>query len=502
MTTKNKVQRTIQFLQEDVWDLELSSMSFLRRFGIKAIRVIHLVIRGFRDDQCSLHASALTFSTLMSIVPVLAVSLALARGLGAGDSVVLEIKKNVYEWTEQFSAAERQEEARQESARQAMEEQGSRRKARSAANAGQVTLVQTEEDKKVDERVSSQLSGQINGAVDQLFSYVDKINFAALGGVGLAFLLWSVVSVLGSVESSFNKVWAVKTSRPIHRKFFDYMGVLIVLPILAVAASSMSVADIITGYLNEETAAIVRELIGEGGMKNIVALVGATLTFSFLIMFMPNTKVEWKAGIVGGFVTAILFVVWLWICAKLQVGAVKYLQIYASFAVLPIMLYWVFVSWEILLFGAEVAFGVQNCTTYRMETRSRGANVKARIALALAISDEIARAMAGKGDAFQVAEYAKRNKIPVRLLNETVDELVRAGMLGKLAGPVGGYTLLRSPDTLSVKDVIDVIMTTGVSGSEVGLKTLGPAIDSVMAKADAGLGGDLKKVRVRDLSSS
>ena len=474
-------RRIWRFITEDVWDIELSSLSAIRRAGVKTMRVILLVVKGFREDQCPLRASALTFSTLMSLVPVLAVSLALARGFGAGDRVVDQMKSALGKWTESFEGVTVEADPLVEP----------------DAAAGTIAGDEAVEGGEPQAKLTKE---QIDDLVAMILDSVSNVNFTALGGVGLATLLLTVVLVLGGVESSFNKVWGVTAGRPLYRKFFDYLGVLIVLPILGVAASSLPVAQVASKYVDESTANVIKSVLGAGGLQNLTVLAMTTLTFTFLIMFMPNTRVKFTAGLAGGLVAALLFVVWLWACAKMQVGAVKYLKIYASFAVIPIVLFWVYVSWEIILFGAEVAFAVQNCTTYGMESKAHTASIKSRLALAMSIVGEAARAMIGKGPVFEISGYARDNGVPVRLLNEVVDNLVRAGFLAEISEKPGCFILLKSPVDTPVKDVIDAMLRVGADPHEFGLNVLKKEVEQALSKADTGMEQAIHSLMLRDLA--
>ena len=474
-------RRIWRFITEDVWDIELSSLSAIRRAGVKTMRVILLVVKGFREDQCPLRASALTFSTLMSLVPVLAVSLALARGFGAGDRVVDQMKSALGKWTESFEGVTVEADPLVEP----------------DAAAGTIAGDEAVEGGEPQAKLTKE---QIDDLVAMILDSVSNVNFTALGGVGLATLLLTVVLVLGGVESSFNKVWGVTAGRPLYRKFFDYLGVLIVLPILGVAASSLPVAQVASKYVDESTANVIKSVLGAGGLQNLTVLAMTTLTFTFLIMFMPNTRVKFTAGLAGGLVAALLFVVWLWACAKMEVGAVKYLKIYASFAVIPIVLFWVYVSWEIILFGAEVAFAVQNCTTYGMESKAHTASIKSRLALAMSIVGEAARAMIGKGPVFEISGYARDNGVPVRLLNEVVDNLVRAGFLAEISEKPGCFILLKSPVDTPVKDVIDAMLRVGADPHEFGLNVLKKEVEQALSKADTGMEQAIHSLMLRDLA--
>jgi len=266
----------------------------------------------------------------MAIVPILALCLSMARGFG-DDSAKLWVKARVQDWTQTFKA---------------MPVEG--------ATVSEDYLAVS------DAVVQNELATRINQLVEKAFEKVDNINFAKLGTVGLVLLIWMVIEVLGRVERSFNRVWGIAVGRSVWRRFTDYLSVLLILPVLIVAAASLPVMDMVTRFMPAETAAFVQRTVASGLFKNGIVLVMTTLSFAFVIMFMPNTSMKVRSGLTGGLVSAVLFLLWLWICAMVQVGAAKYGKIYGSFAVAPIVLAWVHVSWQIVLFGAEVAFSVEN----------------------------------------------------------------------------------------------------------------------------------------------
>jgi len=214
---------------------------------------------------------------------------------------------------------------------------------------------------------------------------------------------------------------------------------------------------------------------------------------------MPNTKVRFWPGVTGGVVTALLLLAWVGLCAALQIGVAASGRIYGSFAAVPILLAWVFVSWEIVLFGAEVAFALQNCATYRMEGGAREANVQSRLLLALSIVTETARAMGGPGAGFEVAAFARQRRVPVRFLNEMVEQLVHAGILAEIGSQSGRYALLRNPAALRIQDVLDGVLRLGVPPEELGLRDLAPEIrDAVSGLAGTGEGAP-RSATIQDL---
>lgn len=471
------MRRIRHFVCEGVWDVEPSALRPSARLGVKAVRIMQLVVKGFRDDDCSLQASALTLSSLMAIVPILALSLAIARGLGGADTAHEKVKSMVAEWTTSFHAEQ-------------------------AALAG-ATSADAAVTNPVAPAVSSagsEVAAEINQLVDRAFERVEKISFKALGGIGLVFLILMVVQVLAQVESSFNRVWGVSVGRSLWRRFTDYLSVLFIVPFLLLAASTLPILDVTARFFGGGTADHVKHLIDSGSLRLVAGFGMTSLAFTLFFIFMPNTKVRVLPGLFGGMVASALFLAWLWLCAAMQIGVVNYSRLYGSFAVVPILLAWVYVSWQIILFGAEVSFAVQNHNTYQMESGARGASSESRMQMALSIALEAGRSMLAEGgQGFDAAAYAGANRIPVRFLNEIVDELIHAGMLAAVAGGDGRYVLIKSPDRLTVRDVFEAVLQAGVPPAAVGLAQPPPAVAQSAARFARGLGDSLGSTTLAEL---
>ena len=473
MKKKSRLSRIWTFLTEDIWDIEPNSLPGLRRIGLKAARIVHMVLRGFKDDECPLHASSLTFSTLMAIVPVLALSLAIARGFDDTDLARRKAKELVGEFTQRMRQSD----------------QGTN-------TAQRVNMLFGVSDTNGTDQAmtGSQLAEEIERLVDKGFDSAESISFKAIGALGLIVLMMMVIDVLSRVEASFNKVWGVTTGRPVLRKFTDYLAAVFILPFLILMISSFPVMDLISNFVPPDATMQLRTAMGSPLLKNTTSIVLTSLAFTFLLMFMPNTKVSLRAGLCGGFTAGILFVIWLWICAALQVGAARSGKIYGSFAIVPILLAWVFVSWEIILLGAESAFAVQNFNTYRKEQRARRASFNSRLILALCVTTEAARRMISGEGGLDVPEYAVSKGVPVRFLNEVVDELVRQGYLAELAGQRGCFTLLKSPSAIKVQEVADAFIYFGEDASKLGIPKTSEAFavfHELADKAVKRLAGDM-----------
>jgi len=434
------IHRAWRFASEDIWDVELSSLSRARRFGVNAIRVIHLVFKGFLENECPLHASALTYSSLMAIVPILALALALMRGLGAADALEAKILGSIVAMPVQFQEF-----------------------------------------------------------VNNILGYVQNTNFATLGGVGLALLIWIVIDVLGRVEMPFNRVWGVAVPRSLLRKVSDYLSILMVVPVLIVAATTINAtltSPVIIHW--------VREWMGSAHilysrLLSMMPLLVTWVAFIFLYKYMPNTRVNTLPAVISGLAGGSLWIGWQWIYITLQIGISSYNAIYATLASIPIFLFWLYVSWQIVLLGAEIGFALQNYSTYKMEQRAHRASARSQIMLALSIMSHAAQSMMINVPHFRVSPYARTHRVPVRLINEVVEELVEANLLAEVAAGDGSYVLLKVPDSIRIKDVINVVLQSGASPQSLGLDHLNPAIRQVLGKEETGSAEALKDFSVTDL---
>ena len=437
---KSFLSRVWKFASEDIWEMEMGSLSILKRLGVNFIRIVFLVLKGFRENDCPLHASSLTYSSLMAIVPVLALALSLLRGLGAGD------------WVEQ----------------------------------------------RVIAAIAS-MPGQFRDFVVNLFTYVKNTNFATLGGIGLAFLLWIVVQMLGCVEMSFNRIWGVTTPRRLLRKFSDYLSIIVVVPVLMVAATTINAM-----LGNPALVRLLQEHFGYFHFfyAKFLALLPLLVTwaaFVFLYKQMPNTKVAIASSVVSGIMGGSMWIVWQWLYIEFQIGVSRYNAIYGTLASVPVFLFWLYISWWIVLLGAEIGFAVQNFSTYRMEQDAHSASVRSRIMLALSILSHAAQSMMINVPRFEINSFAQAHRVPVRLVHEVADTLAKAGLLAQVADDSGGYALLKTPNMIRVTDVIRIMIQAGATPHSLGLDALNPAIRRIMAKVDSGAAEALRDFSINDL---
>jgi len=403
--------RTKHFFVRGVWLADTDSMPPLKKLGYKALRVLSLTMRGFMRDRCLFRAQALTFITVMSIVPLLAFTFSVAKGLGAYERLESDII--VPFLNDNMGAA-------------------------AAAGAEDVGLRST---------------------IDNMLDVVNQTDFAGLGLFGLAILLYTVVKLLSSIEGSFNEIWGVERSRSLPRKISDYLSVLVVVPILLIAATGATAA-----IKSGEAFGSVQETLHLGPVVKEVmrfsSVFAAWFGFAFIYIFMPNTRVRLFSALMGGLLGSTLWSLAQVLYVKGQVGVANQSAIYASVAAIPIFLVWVNVSWITVLMGAELAFAHQNEPAFLQIAKSREEDQSFRERVALRALARLARFFQ-KGESLpEVPALAAEMGVPERSLEETLITLRDEGLMARVEGKGRRYTFTRSPETIRVKDVLDALKGT------------------------------------------
>ncbi|MFH1038530.1 MAG: YihY/virulence factor BrkB family protein [PVC group bacterium] len=390
------LSRYINFFTRDIWALEISTLSGVRRLMVRLFKVVYMVIRGFLKDSCPLRASALTYASLLSVVPLLAFAFALARSFGLNISPLKDFL------------------------------------------AENVTLGNEE-------------------IADRLFMFVDNIRAGTLGPPALALLIVTIISVMGNIEFSFNHIWGVRRSRTIWRKFTDYLSVLLIVPIFV--AAGVAIGGVLRS--NEMVQSVLHFHLLQALFWEVMNRLLICLGFSFLYVFMPNTRVRLTAALVGGLIAGLTWQAALWGYITFQLGFVKYASIYGALASIPINLVWVYISWNIVLLGAEISFAVQNVRTFYGEEAalSRSWNYQELVALNLLVRIG-SRFLAGVPPA-AAEELAGYFNVPVRLVNQSLQQMADGGLLNEIAGEERYYQPARDLSTMTLKSVVHALRSSG-----------------------------------------
>jgi membrane protein len=326
------------------------------------VRLILITAAEFSSNALSLRSAALTYTVLLSLVPILAMSTALVKGLG-GDN---QLRKVAYSYIQTLTD-------------------------KSGETINQTKIATPPIDISLQKH-GANLTDHLRAAVDQLFDYVDKTNFAALGSIGVVGILLSVILVLSYIEEAMNSIWKIRSGRSLLRKIADYLTLLILLPIsinVAFAASAMLQSPALIAKIDI--------LIPFAWLQTLLlkALPVAIITLTFYVMyiFFPNTKVKTLPALFGAALAAFLWTLVQDIYITLQIGVANYNAIYGSFATLPLFLVWIYLGWLFILTGAQVAYACQNIRSYQILPLT--VNPSLKLGAAFDIMDCMSAAFAG-----------------------------------------------------------------------------------------------------------
>lgn len=342
-------------------------MSPLRFFLVEVAKKVLLAVRFFTAKRVMTKASALTYSTLLAIVPILAVVFAIARGFG--------YNKYIEMWF-----------------RDALSSQ-------------------------------PQAADIIIGFVN---SYLVHTRSGVFLGIGLLFMLYTVLMLVSNIEDAFNEIWQVKKSRSVFRTFTDYLAMFFIFPILIVLTSGLSIfiaaiADRMPDFLMLGSA--VRFLI------DLTPYVLMSAMFVALYVFMPNTKVELRSVIVPGILAGIAMQGLQFVYIHSQIFLSSYNAIYGSFAALPLFMLWMQISWTICLFGAELCYTNQNLDFYDYDAHSGEISHRYKLMLCAVLMSRICRRFAEGKKPYSILELRQETSIPIRFVSDLLYELINAGLL-------------------------------------------------------------------------
>jgi membrane protein len=260
------------------------------------------------------------------------------------------------------------------------------------------------------------------------------------------------------------------------RQVTNYVSVLVLIPLLLGVAST---ADI---YIKTVTAWLPETMVGGAHKLLLTATtLGATwLALCALIRFVPNTAVHLMPAVISSLLTAFVFVGWQKLYIAMQIGVARFNAIYGTFAAIPIFLAWLYTSWVIILLGAELAFAIQNSATYEMEGAADKASFRARLTLALAIMRRAAMTTIGSQPPFTTDVFARENRVPIRLLNDIIRLLVRAGWLVRTAEPESAYVLVKAPSLITVREIVDTVLLDGTQSRQLGFSRLDDSVEPIL----------------------
>lgn len=404
-------------------------------------RALVFSVRGFEEDHCSLRASALTLYSLLSVVPVAAMAFGIAKGFGF--------------------------------------------------------------EKMLEQQLLQNIPGQEEGIlyiIDFARKLLENTQGGLVAGIGVITLFWSVMKVLGNIESSFNHIWKVRESRNFAHKFSDYLSIMLIAPVLVISASSVSVfISVRVRDITENTELL--EVFSPFILSTLKLspYVIIWILFSFIYIFMPNTRVKFWSGVFAGVLAGTIYQLVQAGYIYFQVKISNYNAIYGSFAALPFFVMWLQLSWYVVLFGAETSFFHQHRQTWHSYQHYARLSPYLHKLLALHIAHLIVKNFAQGRPPLNADQLVRQTQLSLALIQKSLDRLIESGIISQTSvkGELDmAYQPAKPLELLSIQSVLAALERRGIEDSQV-LQT--PYIEQIVKQFDAALEQHPANVLLRDL---
>ena len=412
------------YLSKKLWGTDLASPGTRKSCRIKFLRLLYVLLLELSDERIALRAMGLVYITLLSIVPLLAVSFSVLKAFG------VHTKFEIFLYY----------------------------------------LLEPLGEKGVD------LSLKVIG-------FVENINVNVLGSLGLALLVYTVMSQIQKVESALNEIWGVKATRSFEKRFSNYLSVLLIGPILIFSAIG------ITGSLM--STSVVRKVLSIESLGMAIYISGmlvpyilASAAFTSIYIFLPNTKVRFSAAVTGGIFAGVAWKVMGMIFASFVVSSAHYSAIYSGFSLMILTLIWLYWSWFILFVGAKIAYYQQypGLMHFRKDPLSLSSRTKEKLALLIMFS--IGLNFHRNLPYWKLESLSHQLKLPAVIVLEILTLLEKQGLIVSAHEEPPAYLPAKDPEIIQIKEILDVVRVSADEGLTRNTFISTPEIDNLMKKLD------------------
>lgn len=439
----NRIKDRLLIVYEWVWETPLANIQPKLRPILATLRIGHLIIRDLLEGQLTLRSMGLVYTTLLAMVPLLAVSFSVLKGFG------------VHNQLEPIM----------------------------------LNLLAPLGDKGVE-------------ITRTIIGFVDNIKVGVLGSLGLALLFYTVVSLIQKIERAFNYTWRVSDQRPLTQRFSNYLSVILIGPVLIFSAigmtASVSNVAVVKDVMDIEAVSVMFTFF-----SRLIPYLLIILAFTLIYLFVPNTKVKFRSALIGGIVSGILWETSGWVFASFIVNSTNYTAIYSAFATLIVFMIWLYLSWLILLVGGSIAFYHQHPEHRNLQSRILSLSNRMREKLSLLIMTLIGQHYYHNKPAWTMDALVKKTNVGVEAVGLLIENLIQAKLLVKTEGESPGYLPARAPETIMVKDLLKSIRQAGESANlRIDNLPQVDVIDALYNEIEVSIDNSLAERNLHDLSLS
>ncbi len=432
--------RLENFLFGELWRTDVGALSGVRTLFYRTLRLLFVLVRELSSGQLNLRAMSLVYTTLLSLVPLIALSFSVLKGFGVHNQVEPLL----------------------------------------------LNLV-------------APLGEKGNELVVTILSFVENMKVGVLGAVGLALLLYTVISMIQKIEMAFNYVWHTKVTRSLSRRFSDYLSVMLVGPLLVFAAIGMTASVM--------NSSVVQALIAIEPFGSLVVLLSKLMPFVLIIlaftlvyMFVPNIKVKVRAALVGAMVGGVLWQTTGIIFAAFASSSTKYAAIYSGFAILILFMIWLYLSWLILLVGAQVAYYYQHPEHVRLSNQRLPMSALFRERLGILVMYWIAGHFESGERPWSLEALSQQLHVPGDNLDEVLCVLQQRGLLLESASETPEYLLAHDPENLTIVHLLTILREADAEQQENEERCVSvPEVEALMQHLNQGVATVLDGMTLKQL---
>lgn len=365
-----KINDFFKFVSNDIWRVPKHEVKGFRNKLLNIFRTLILAVRGFISDRLVTRASALTYSSLLAVVPVFAITIGIARGFGF--------------------------------------------------------------QKLIEEELTKLLPGQTD-LLPLLFGFVQSFLEVTTSGVvlgfGIVFLVASIWTILQSVEIAVNDIFQVRKIRSVARQISDYFAAMLLIPLLLVISSGISIflkTTVVDSYIMSFISPLLHVIMV------LVPYIISWLGFTLLYIIIPNTKVKFTNALFAGFVAGFGYQAFQYMYISGQLWVTRYNAIYGSFAAIPLFLIWLQLSWTIVLIGAEIAYAAQNVRNFYFEKETKNVSHRYRYFISILFMNVLCKRFANEEGPMTMSELSNQYQIPARLTSWTLNRLLEMKLISEV----------------------------------------------------------------------
>jgi len=421
----NQILKWKTDLLQMLWPEDIESFPSWKVLLTRMLQVSFAVVRDFLEGQLTLRSMSLVYTTLLSLVPLLALTFSVLKGFGVQNQL-------------------------------------------------EPMLVST----------LSALGDKGEEIARQIVGFVDNIKVGVLGSLGLGMLIYTVISLLHKIEKSFNYIWHIEQARPLGQRFSEYLSVILVGPLLIFSALGMT-ASLMNSTVVDTLAGMPVLGLLVHSIGQIIPYVLVIIAFTFVYMFMPNTRVKIGPALIGGTVAGIAWETAGWAFGTFVANSGNYTAIYSGFAILIMFMIWLFVSWLILLLGTSIAFYCQHPEHLAVRHGTQQLSARMTEKLALLAMFYIGRHYYRQQSDWQLDEMARWLGVPLNVSETILDKLHSAELILLTSEGKPPYVPARDMDTLQTRHILEAIRS-GNEGDGMMLWRLPaePAVDRLLQARD------------------